>query len=533
MEMPGQSLVIMGLVLAAPVAAQESILRQQGVGAPLASPVSAVALPASHYAAPAGVRAVNARIKNTPRTLSRASAPTYAHPSAVLSSPPPVATGGTLLNADGMSPGAAPVAGVAGAVGEHQYVQLAAGRMAIYRKESGALQRAPFGVHTLFAGAGLEQCATPHAGAAAIHYDQLAKRWIIARQASIGTETYFHCLAVSTTDDAGGGYYRYAMALRGPGGAVIHADDPRMAVWPDAYYFTFSLFDNASDIYLGPRVCGVERAALLAGRDAVLRCADPGPDVGPMTVATLEGAAPPPAGAPVPILSLDFTPDGAGERLLLWRFSLAAGGAGAPLAIAVAPFSLPRLEASEAARIGHGAPDGPLAALGERVMPRVAYRHDPHDPRRSALVLAHAVRRPDGGTGLRWYELRDPLRAAHVYQQGTHAPDADHRAHGAIGIDKAGNIALGYSVAGPDTPPGVRYSGRQRSDAPGRMAAEEVVVNGAGAPTGAAGAWAHSGALSLDPIDGCTFWYTQQYLPVTGHDMWRTRIASFKFRNCR
>jgi hypothetical protein len=142
------------------------------------------------------------------------------------------------------------------------------------------------------------------------------------------------------------------------------------------------------------------------------------------------------------------------------------------------------------------------------------------------------VQADDGQTGLRWYELRDVLGAVYVYQQGTHAPDPDHRAMGSIGIDKEGNIALGYSVAGPDTPPGVRYTGRGRGDAPGRMAGEETVVNGSGVQLGDALGWPASGALSLDPADDCTFWYTQHYIPLTGPNTWRTRIASFKFRNC-
>ena len=37
--------------------------------------------------------------------------------------------------------------------------------------------------------------------------------------------------------------------------------------------------------------------------------------------------------------------------------------------------------------------------------------------------------------------------------------------------------------------------------------------------------------MSIDPTDGCTFWYTQEYYLVTGGN-WETRIASFTFPDC-
>ena len=37
--------------------------------------------------------------------------------------------------------------------------------------------------------------------------------------------------------------------------------------------------------------------------------------------------------------------------------------------------------------------------------------------------------------------------------------------------------------------------------------------------------------LTIDPIDDCTFWYTQEY--ATSGSNWRTRIGSFKFPSCR
>ena len=35
--------------------------------------------------------------------------------------------------------------------------------------------------------------------------------------------------------------------------------------------------------------------------------------------------------------------------------------------------------------------------------------------------------------------------------------------------------------------------------------------------------------MSIDPVDGCTFWYTQQYYTASSDSTWATRIGSFKF----
>jgi hypothetical protein len=38
--------------------------------------------------------------------------------------------------------------------------------------------------------------------------------------------------------------------------------------------------------------------------------------------------------------------------------------------------------------------------------------------------------------------------------------------------------------------------------------------------------------MTVDPVDDCTFWYTNEYLKANGKFNWSTRIASFKFPGC-
>jgi hypothetical protein len=466
------------------------------------------------------MRSITVPMRGTPLKVQSGAQPHFALP---LGQDAPnrarLGTGPTQINGDGVLQRAD---NVTGAVGEQQFMQLAGGQMAIYRKHDGALQTGPVHARLLFDGAGNDACSAPQAETGAVLYDQLARRWLVGHLVRRAGQAVY-CIAISTSADAAGSYRRYALKIDGAGRTAVHAEDARMALWSDGFYLSLTLFDNAQNSYRGPRVCYVERRALLEGRDAPLRCVDPGNSFGPIAVASLQGSQAPPNGTPAMLLALDLTADGSGARLLLWRFGAAGTTLSTPLAIPVAPFA----PACSDACIGQPSQGASLFAPGDRLMPQVTYRHE-----RGAMVLAHAVQTHSGQTGLRWYELRDPLHTAQVYQQGTHAPDRQHRAMGSVGMDKTGNIALAYSVAGVDLPASLRYSGHQRSDPPGRMQREQFIVNGNGVQTGAARPLPVSGALSLDPLDECTFWYTQRYVPITGVDPWRARIASFKFNDC-
>lgn len=528
MEVRAKYLLAIALVLLHDAASGAApVLRRLGISDPLR--MLAINAPAQEGAPPAppGWRTVApeaaAVLKNAP-----AGAPHHA-----LAAGPGIPalrrvdTGGTQLNFEGQPAGDA---GVSGAVGASQYVQLAGGRLAVYGKGDGSLQLGPVGSNALFAD---KACGAPHAGPAAIIYDQLAQRWIVSHQAwapgHAASGPYFQCIAVSATPDAAGSYYRYALEMRGPARANLWFDSPAVALWPDAYYFTFQLFDSVDGRYRGPRICGIARGALLAGADAVLRCRDPGPAYGALAPAGLAGESEAPGhGSPALFLALDFRPGGQGDRLFLWRYSFTSDRLQGPFAIPVAPFRIAC--AGGVPCISQPAPGGTLAALGDRLMPQAVYRNDGG---RESLLANHAIETGGAQAAVRWYELRDPFGTVQAFQQGTHEPDAGSRWMAAIGMDKAGNMALAYSAGAADTPPGIRYTGRRRTDPPGRMELEEVVVNGTGVQEGDARAWRGSGSLGIDPADGCTFWHTQQYVPSTGRATWRTRIASFRFRNCR
>lgn len=95
-------------------------------------------------------------------------------------------------------------------------------------------------------------------------------------------------------------------------------------------------------------------------------------------------------------------------------------------------------------------------------------------------------------------------------------------------MDGQGNIALGYSVSSSSTFPSIRYTARLAADALGTMTqGEGTLAAGAGSQTGP-NRWGDYSALSVDPADDCTFWYTNEYYESTAAADWRTRIGSFK-----
>ncbi|HHQ49128.1 MAG TPA: hypothetical protein ENK19_09650 [Acidobacteria bacterium] len=104
---------------------------------------------------------------------------------------------------------------------------------------------------------------------------------------------------------------------------------------------------------------------------------------------------------------------------------------------------------------------------------------------------------------------------------------------GDIAMDASGDIAVGFSISSSTTYPSVAWAGRLVDDPAGELSqGEAIVVAGAGSQTHSAARWGDYSSMSVDPVDDCTFWYTQEYMPTTGSAPWQTRIAAFKFPSC-
>lgn len=431
---------------------------------------------------------------------------------------PFVRTGGTRVNTDGRDAGDS---SASGAVSGPDVVQLAAGALSVHRKQDGALSAGPFDVRLIFnertSSAASRACGTGDARASRIDYDRQAHRWLLLWQASPD----MHCLAVSASSDPAGRYFPYLVRFGAPRGIRLHLDDARMAVWPGAYLLSFSLLDAGR--YRGPRMCVIAREAMLRGARSTIQCLDGGPRAGPVSPVAYQDPGPAASGHLALFAGLDADSTGRGKAIALWRWPASGNAPAVPVTIETQRFLL------SGQGVAQPPPGHPLAALADRISPQAVLVHVDGV---ATLAASHPVILHDGRIGMRWLAIGDPLGAPYVMQQGTLDTGAGNRWMGSIGIDRRGNLALGYMVASGDTFAGIRYTGREPGDPPGMLQGEEVIVNGGGVATEQRDAAHASGALALDPADGCTFWYVQRYLPLTAPASWRTRIASFQFRSC-
>lgn len=410
-----------------------------------------------------------------------------------------------------------------GDVGADHYIQMINGAgtgVAIYDKHTGTLVQS-------FSLTSLGGCSTGN-GDPIVLFDHAADRWFLSE---FGPGTSL-CIFISTTPDPQGTYYSYQFSTPG------FPDYPKYAVWPDAYYAT--TIENSPSSY------ALDRTAMLAGNPAASQRFT-APDLSgfgfqAMTPGDWDGATPPPVGAPNYIMRhVDTEAHGpAGypteDFLEVWAFhvdwSAPANSSFAQVAnISVAEFDsdLCGLHSLYAIAMP-GVPKcstSSLDPLREVVMWRLQYRNfGPHE----TLVgnLATDVSGNDDA-GVRWFELRKIGAGVWgLHQEGTYAPDGDSRWMGAIAMDGTGNIALGYNVSSLSTYPSLRYAGRLASDNPGTLPqGEHVLVDGS------ASNWSNRygdyAAMSVDPVDDCTFWFTGEY-NVTSD--WSTRIGAFKFDAC-
>jgi hypothetical protein len=374
----------------------------------------------------------------------------------------------------------------------------------------------------------IHPCEQDNDGDPIVLYDKINNRWILSQFSVDHDPNFYECIAVSTTDDPTGTYNRYAYKFD------KFNDYPKIAVWHDAYYATFNMFQGQTQV--GTKVCALNSQKMIAGDDGEMICLDlpVSGGVGGLLPADLDGV-PPPNNPPEYLMSLGF------NELQLWTMTVnwQTGKADlkGPKHIPVEPFKAACEGRNNGSCISQPGRAPLLEALGDRLMYRLQYRYfQDHE----ALVVNHTVEIPISSdqytTGVRWYEIRD-LQAPKpsVYQQRTYAPDNNFRWMGSMGVDKQGNMLLGYSVSGPQNYPSIRFTGRFASDPKGELSAEEKVVDGAGVQV-AGDRWGDYSSVSLDPIDDCTFWFASQYQKDNGSANafnWRTYIKSVKFSSCQ
>lgn len=414
-----------------------------------------------------------------------------------------------------------------GDVGPNHYVQMVNTKFAMFDK-SGGLLTGPTHINLLFSGLGAgNQCVLNNDGDPVVLYDRLADRWLLSQLAIPGGPSGFHlCMAISKTPDPAGSYFLYDFVM------PAFPDYFKIGVWPDGYYL-------ATNEPGGVGVFALERTRMLQGLSAsFIRFVKTNKNF--VLPSSVDGVRPPPADSPNYFYTFtdpSFWGGGGVDRLELFAFhadfATPANSTFTALpVINIAAFNYTVCGSFILTCISQPAPGQTVDAVSEWPMWRFAYRNmKDHE----SLVGNFTVDVTGASqAGIRWFELhKSGAGDWTLFQEGTHAPDTNHRWMGSIAMDANGNLALGYSVSSSSVQPSLRYATRLAGAALGTLDAEAALVTGTGVQTNGFNRWGDYSAMSVDPSDDCTFWYTGEYYATTSPTGWNTRIGAFKIPTCR
>lgn len=412
------------------------------------------------------------------------------------------------------------------AVGDTQVLQWVNVSYAVFNKSTGAVVAGPIAGNAFWSGFG-GGCQSANSGDPVILWDKIAHRWVAVQ--NVFSSPYMTCVAISTTPDATGTYYRFAYSQPG------FPDYPKWGVMPDGYYQSQNNFGSGGNSFQGARACAYNRTKMLAGDSSAEQiCFQTGTSDDSLLPADLDSAStlPPSGQSEVFLGSIDASTSNVYKYLFHADFTTPTNstftGTGLSMPIGVASYGLAC--GGFSACIQQKGVSDLLDSLGDRLMFRLAYRNfSDHQ----TWLVSHSVT-AGSSTGMRWYEFHAPETSTSlsVYQQGTFAPDSSYRWMGSIAMDQSQDIAMGYSVSSSTLYPSISYTGRVSTDPLGTMESEASIVSGTGSQSDTSNRWGDYTSMVVDAADDCTFWYTAEYYTTTASFDWSTRLASLKFPNC-
>ncbi len=452
-----------------------------------------------------------------------------------------------------------------GAIGTKQYMEWTNVYYQAWSKTSPytAVWSKPQVGTTPFTNAGLTQCSTIE-GDGLVKFDQLASRWIIAghNQLTSTVTAYYYCVAISTTDDlTTTSWYTYAFPLdsilgENSEGNYYFPDWPKFGVWIDAYYVGID-YQNTNDAFQinGVIACALDRTDMLVGATALApQCFTypttiDGAYIGhSLQPADVEGTTAPPTGTPETFVSIE-NPTLNGTAMTSSEFNLFTfsvdwsnpANTTFTQSFVSAPTYTPgcynptdptdTVCVPEPSTASSG---NPIDSVGDRFEYRLSYRN--FGSYQSYLV-SHTVTVAStelGQTGIRWYELRNTGSGIELYQSGTVSPDTtNYRFMPSITQDVSGNAAVGYSISSASMHPSISASYWNLNST---YDPTEISLYTGSADEENSYHWGTYTAMNVDPSNGCTFWYVNEYYTEdqTGTDkpLWQTRISNFTLPTC-
>src|SRR5437588_10231988 len=415
-----------------------------------------------------------------------------------------------------------------GEVGKTQYVQMVNEGLQVFDKVTGTSVFGPVAIGSIWSGFG--GACQSGSGDPVVIYDQLADRWVISQFAvpTGATVPQDECIAVSQTGDATGAWYRYGFHL-----TSNFLDYPKLGVWPDGYYMGANVFNTLGTAFLGPQPFVFDRAKMLVGDSTATsqtRGIIGGSSEESFLPADVDGIIPPPVGDPTHFVAF---PQGSPLIYKVWAYHVdftTPANSTFTLEASVPAASFTALCSTTRNCVPQLGSSANLDAIADRMMFRNPYRRfsDGHES-----LLDNYTVSANSVAGIRWIELRRTQPGNWgVFQQSTYQPDTTWRWMGSIASDNQGNIALGFSASSSSSNPQIRYAGRLTTDPLNTLSGEQHLFDGTGSQSATSNRWGDYSDITVDPVDDCTFYYTNEYYPTTSSFNWRTSVGYFRFAQC-
>ncbi len=409
-----------------------------------------------------------------------------------------------------------------GEVGQNYYIQMCngsnQGASLLVMDKLGNTVFGPINTEPLF----WESIGEEGQGDPVVVYDEHAKRWLLTEFAPQGDNKLL--IAVSVSEDPLGAYHLYSFQTpRFP-------DYPKFAVWNNAYVVTTNEFGPDIAMY------ALERDQMLAGEDArILRftfpkyqITFPGQFVWQFsTPADWDGPLGPRENQPAYIMRIhDDSWNGGNDELDIYELIInwttpSTSFVSGPRKVGLSPFESDVCEDGLFFCVEN--PNGQeMGILQQTLMNKLQYRNfGTHESIVGNFTIDVSS---ENQAGIRWFELRKVGDESvwELYQEGTWSPDSLNRFMAATAMDGQGNIAMAYAFVGPQTNPGIAYTGRKADDPLGMMSFNEVQLVPSTRPNTNV-RWGDYAQMSVDPRDDRNFWFTGHYI---GNLTWNTKVIN-------
>jgi hypothetical protein len=383
-----------------------------------------------------------------------------------------------------------------GAVGPNHYINSWNSAFRIWNKDGDPLTFSA-SLATIWAG--------QDAGDPIVFYDSFADRFVITQ---FSFSNSFLVAVCTGSDPVNDGWYTYEFDVD------VFPDYPKYSVWSDGYYVTAN--KNSNNAGNTEVVYALEREAMINGEAGAQMVGFPLPGIttsgfySPLGF-NANGTVPPaPGNAPICYMQDDSWGGVSDDHLKIWHVNVNwtnpnSSTISDPQILTTMDFD-GLFDGGSFSNIPCPG-NSDLDALQATIMYMAQYyRFGSHN----SCVLNWVVDLDgdDDYAGIRWMELRQASDGDDwtIYQEGTYAPESGQSAFcGAICIDQFGNIGLSYTSCNASNHPSIRFTGRYSTDPLGEMTVEEGII-AAGVQSPSFFRYGDYAQMTLDPVDGCTFW---------------------------